>query len=509
MLKKWIKNGRKVVSCGMDTAALLLENQELKTENERLKFRLAELLRLIHGQKSERFVSPSSTHSTEQLLLDFGEVAPVDISAAEAASPEVEEITYQRKKQQHPGRHPIPAHLPAEEVVIMPQASVEGLQEIGKTVVETLEYKPGSLIRRRYILPKYALANGGGVLQGSMPSRPLPKSIAESGLLSYLITQKFVYHLPFYRLIQLFKQEYDARLRANTLNDWFTGVCELLQPLYECLRKKVLASGYIQADESPIQVQDEQKQGNTHKGYQWIYSAPLLDLLFFEYQKGRGENSPKELLKQFSGTLQTDGYEVYDKLVKHRDDIVHAGCMAHARRYFFKAKDVEPLAETALAYFARLYAIERHIKEQEMDSNATQLHRQQEAIPVLNTLFAWAEEQRAGALPKSPFGKALHYLLQRKEKLTRYCHDGNVEIDNNLVENSIRPLALGRKNYLFAGSHDAAQRIAMMYSFFGSCKKQNINPQQWLKAVLDKIATHPINKIEELLPGKWVTAQDP
>lgn len=493
----------------MDTAALVLENEQLKTENERLRFRLAELLRLIHGQKSERFVPASSTHSTEQLLLDFGEVAPVDISAAETANPEVEEIVYQRKKQQHPGRHPIPAHLPVEKIVIMPEASVEGLQKIGETVLDTMEYKPGSLICRRYILPKYALANSEGVVQGSMPARPLPKSIAESGLLSYLITQKFVYHQPFYRLIQLFKQEYDARLRANTLNDWFSGVCQLLQPLYECLRKKVLSSGYIQADESPIQVQDEQKKGKTHKGYQWIYAAPLLNLIFFEYQKGRGENSPKELLRQFSGTLQTDGYEVYDKLVKHRNDIVHAGCMAHARRYFFKAQDTEPLAQTALAYFGKLYAIERHIKEQEMDSSATQLYREEKAIPVLDTLFAWAEGQQPTALPKSPFGKALYYLLQRKEKLYRYCHNADLEIDNNLVENSIRPLALGRKNYLFAGSHDAAQRIAMMYSFFGTCKKQNIQPQQWLKAVLDKIATHPINKIEELLPGKWVTAQNP
>lgn len=322
----------------MDTAALLHENEELKTENERLKLRLAELLRLIYGQKAERFVAATATQEGGQLMLDFGEVAPVDISAAEAASPEVEEITYQRKKQQHPGRHPIPAHLPAEEVVIMPEASVEGLQEIGRTIVETMDYRPGSLICRRYILPKYALANGGGVVQGSMPNRPLPKSIAEPGLLSHLLTQKFVYHQPFYRLIQLFKQEYGVDLRANTLNDWFVGVCELLKPLYECLRKKVLSSGYIQADESPIQVQDEQKQGNTHKGYQWIYRAPLLNLLFFEYQKGRGENSPRELLKQFSGTLQTDGYEVYDKLVKHRHDIVHAGCMAHARRTFLKPK---------------------------------------------------------------------------------------------------------------------------------------------------------------------------
>lgn len=504
-----MKIGRKVVSCVMDTAALLVENQELREKNKHLEFRINELLHLIYGRKNERFVPTSQTPPSEQLQLEFGDIAPVDISAAEATTPEEEKITYTRKKKQHPGRYPIPDHLPVEEIVIMPEESVEGMTQIGKTVVETLEYIPGSLICHRYIMPKYVSANSEGVLQGKMPQRPLPKSIAEAGLLSYLFVHKFVYHLPFYRLIQMFKQSYDIELKANTINGWFTEVSHLLKPLYECLRQKVLQSGYIQADESPIQVQDEQKNGNTHRGYMWIYAAPLSNLLFFDYQKGRGENSPKEMLKHFSGTLQTDGYEVYDKLVKSSGNIIHAGCMAHARRYFFKAKDVEPLADTALQYFGRLYTIERLIKEQNMDPVATQEHRQKEAIPVLDELFAWAETQKQTALPKSPFGKALYYLLQRKKKLYQYCHDGNLEIDNNLVENSIRPLALGRKNYLFAGSHDAAQNIAMMYSFFGSCKKQKIDPQKWLTAVLKKIATHHVNKLEQLLPGKLVIEPDP
>ena len=328
--------------------ALLLENQQLNEKVKRLEFRINELLQLIYGHKTERFVPASQAPPTEQMSLEFGEIAPVDISAAEASTPEEEKITYTRKKQQHPGRYPIPDHLPVEEIVIMPEASVEGMKQIGKSVVETLDYIPGSLICRRYIMPKYAPANGEGVLQGKMPDRPLPKSIAEAGLLSFLLVNKFVYHLPFYRLIQMLKQGYNIELKANTINGWFAEVCRLLKPLYECLRKTVLQSGYIQADESPIQVQDEQKDGKTHRGYMWVYAAPLMTLLFFDYQKGRGETSPKEMLKHFSGTLQTDGYEVYDKLVKSSINIIHAGCMAHARRYFFKAKDVEPLADIAL-----------------------------------------------------------------------------------------------------------------------------------------------------------------
>ena len=190
--------------------------------------------------------------------------------------------------------------------------------------------------------------------------------------------------------------------------------------------------------------------------------------------------------------------------VKNQPDIALIACAAHARRYFFQAKDSEPLAETALLFFGKIYAVEKHLREQRSTHTPEQIaaYRREKAAPIWQTFFEWAEQQYQNALPKSAFGKALYYLLQRKEKLTHYLHDGRLQIDNNLVENSVRPLALGRKNYLFAGSHAAAERIAMMYSFFASCRKQGINPVEWLHDTLTNIATQPINRIEELLPMK-------
>ncbi len=188
--------------------------------------------------------------------------------------------------------------------------------------------------------------------------------------------------------------------------------------------------------------------------------------------------------------------------MKNKPEVTLIGCAAHARRYFFDAKDSDPKAEIALNYFQKVYSVERQIRNNQiLDFDEIAAFRKENALPIWNEFFAWAKKEYPNALPKSPFGKALYYLLQREQKLTRYCRDGKLKIDNNLVENSIRPLALGRKNYLFAGSHDAAKRIAMMYSFFGSCQKQDINPVKWLKFVLDNIAQTPINRIEELLPN--------
>lgn len=472
-----------------------------------LKHENAQLKRLLFSARSERHIS--KTENPEQLTLDFGELAPTELEPNADLKEEKIKIEYERRKKKHVGRHPLPDHLPVEEIRIEPENLPDDAEHIADTIVETLEYIPGSLFKKRYIIPRYVKTEKTETgeettefFQAKMPTRPLPKSIAESGLLTHLITQKFLYHLPFYRQIKQFDELYDTKLRKSSVNDWFAATCRLLKPLYEKLKQKILESNYIQADESPIQVQDSEKTGKTHRGYQWVYHDPLTKLVLFDYQKGRGKNGPKDILAAFAGVLQTDGYAVYDKLVKKRDDVTLIGCAAHARRYFFDAKDSDPKAEMALNYFQKAYAVERQIRETDIkDSEKIAALRKEKSIPVWNELFAWAKEKYPQALPKSPFGKALYYLLQREQKLTGYCHDGRLQIDNNLVENSIRPLALGRKNYLFAGSHDAAQRIAMMYSFFGSCQKQNINPVKWLKYVLDHIAEHPINRIEELLPS--------
>jgi transposase len=498
----------------MNKEALIAENQALKADNDRLKAQVNMLVRALFGKKNEKHISQEMP--PEQLTLDFGELAPVEMPADANLEEETTQITYERKKKKHPGRHKLPDHLTIEEIVVEPTEDTTDAKHIKDVVVDTLEYVPASLHIKRYILRRYkkkvVTENGeekSVFLQASMPtSRPLPKSIAGSGLLTHLITNKFLYHLPFHRQIKQFAEIYGVKLAKSTINDWFIAICTLFKPLYESLKIKVYKAYYIQADESPMGVQDPDKKGKTHQGYQWLYYAPVEGLVLFDYQKGRGKNGPKAILEHFCGTLQTDGYGVYEKLCKNNANIELISCAAHARRYFYKALDSDPRAKKGLDYFQQLYNIERYIKENIEVEEDIVAYRQEKAAPILEELFEWAEKLYPTTLPKSPLGKAFYYLLKRKDGLRGYLKHAYLQIDNNLVENSVRPLALGRKNYLFAGSHDAAQRIAMMYSFFGSCQKQGINPVKWFQYVLEHINQHPINKIEELLPGKWVNDLD-
>ena len=325
----------------------------------------------------------------------------------------------------------------------------------------------------------------------------MPKSIAESSLLTHIFVSKFVNHLPFYRQRQIFKRDYEWKISSSTINDWFIQTCTLLEPLYNRLQEKILSSGYIQADESPIKVQDKEKKGKTHQGYQWVYHAPVQKLILFNYRKGRGMQGPKEILSNYQGILQCDGYTVYDKIGKAKG-ITLAGCLVHVRRYFINALESEKTkAEYALDLFSKMYAAEQIAKE----SVDRKVYRENHIKPLLLELRKWIDEQSIHVLPKSLLGKAMSYTIKQWDKLVNIFEDGIIELDNNLIENKIRPLALGRKNYLFAGSHAAGQRIAMMYSFFASCAANDINPSIWLKHVLDNIAETSIKNLDQLLPN--------
>ena len=226
-------------------------------------------------------------------------------------------------------------------------------------------------------------------------------------------------------------------------------------------------------------------------------------LVLFDYQQGRGREGPLAMLKDFKGHLQTDGYAVYN-IFNEREDVVLIHCMAHARRMFYEALANDELrAAHALQQIGLLYDVERKAKQQTLNAEQLVGLRQEEALPVLQTLSLWMKEEYIKVLPKSAIGKALAYSIGRWDQLMIYAADGRLNIDNNPVENCIRPLAIGRKNYLFAGNHQAAQRSAMLYSLLGTCKLHSINPFIWLKDVLQRIGTHPINKIEDLLPPNW------
>ena len=481
---------------------LVAQNRDLIAENLYLKQELAQLKRMIFGSKSERHISVDPSQ------LNLG----LDVEAVEPAGKEKEQITYTRNKPESKKgsaiRLALPAHLHREEHVIEPEEDITGARKIGEVITEILEYTPGKFYVEKYVRPKYVLASEERIVIGELPTLPIPRGNAGAGLLSHLLISKFVDHLPFYRQVQQFRRQ-DIDIAESTISGWFNASCRLLEPLYERLVKRVKQSNYLMADETPIPVQTKDKPGSTHKGYHWVYYAPLERLVCFDYRKGRGREGPDEFLGSFRGMLQTDGYNAYD-IYDKRDGIILHGCMAHARRKFENAKDNDPQrAEYVLQRMRQLYMIEREARENDLSSEQIQDLRMKQSVPILQELEIWMKEQLPGVLPKSSIGQAIAYTLGLWNRLIRYTQNGQVEIDNNLIENSIRPVALGRKNYLFAGSHEAAQQAAMIYSFLGTCRINNVEPYSWLKETLARIPDQSVQKLDELLPIQQVQERSP
>jgi len=383
-------------------------------------------------------------------------------------------------------------------VVIEPEEDTSAMTKIGEERTETLEYTPASLIKKITIRPKYANAEGQGILVADLPERPIDKGIAEASLLAHILCSKFIDHLPFYRQIQRFKRDYAWEPASSTMSDWFLSCCDLLKPLYEHMLNKMLARGYIQADESPIKVLDADKPGATHQGYQWVYHSPEENIVIFRYRKGRGQHGPKETLASYQGWLQCDGYTVYDK-IGAKPGIELVGCWAHARRKFYEAKDSDPKrAALALEIIQQIYQQEKECKD--FDPAKRLAHRQEHTSELFRKMKTCLDDEGLRVLPKSPLGKAMTYAQNQWPKLEAVLKDGRLEVDNNLIENKIRPLALGRKNYLFAGSHRAAQGIAMFYSFFGTCKARQVNPYHWLKYALENTKATKLSGLDQLMP---------
>ncbi|QDH80440.1 IS66 family transposase [Echinicola soli] len=471
--------------------ALIGERDRVIGEKEAYECQLLALIdkfkRMAFAQKRERFEG-----NKDQMALPF-ETAAAGQEAQKEVFEQKTEYTRRKQASAHPGRVALPEHLPVEEVEIKPEGDLSGMVCIGKEVTEELDYIPGRHIIRRYIRYKYAPKDknsGSGVLIGKLPERVIDKGIPGAGLLASILTDKYGDHLPLYRQLQRFKRE-NIKIAASTMDGWVRQALERLEPLYDCLLGDTKAMGYLQADETTIKVMDGAKKGACHLGYYWTYHNPLEKTVLFDYQPTRGSIGAENLLKGFKGYLQTDGYATYKKLGK-QEGVTHLACWAHARREFFDAMtNDKKRAEKALEFIGKLYAVEREAKENNLVPDAVKKLRLDESLQVINSMSEWIKEQLQDqrVLPGSAIGKALRYSAERWDELSNYLYDGRLEIDNNLVENAIRPVALGRKNYLFAGSHKAAQRAAMIYSFFAICKKHEVNPYEWLKYTLQNIMT--------------------
>jgi transposase len=490
-----------IISKAVHDAALAEKQEQI----DALRHELDQLKRMIFGVKSER-LAPASAPESEQ--------------------EETETITYQRKKhpaKPHPGRAKLPDHLLVRQVIIEPDEDTTDMIRIGQDVTRKLEYIPGTLEIIEYIRPRYARPAAkqtdevSAIVQAPAPDQVLPKSIAGAGLLTQIIISKYVDHLPLYRQQQMFLRDFGYEVSTSTLGDWFGGSCAVLEPLYVALIKQVLDATYLQGDESRIGVLekgDGKKKDKSHRypakarkahlGYMWVFRNPVARGVLFAYRPGRGANVLNETLADFKGKLQSDGYSAYTAYLKKHDGVQLVSCLAHIRRKFFDARKNDPkLADLALRACQYLYRIEDKCRERSVSPAVRQRMRRRYARPAYEALMEWVSKNLPDSLPKSGIGKALGYAANHLPRLRHYLEDGRIEIDNNQIENKIRPLALGRKNYMFAGSRKGAERAAMMYSFLSTCKEWDVNPREWLQDVLLRINDHPIKRIDELLPGEW------
>lgn len=483
--------------------------KESTQQIELLKFQLAELKRMIFGAKSERYIPEQAP---EQLSIFASQ------EVTQEAETSVTITAHQRKKtksKKKPARLVLPANLERREEIIEPVVDTSGMKKIGAERTEILVYTPAELFVKVLVRPKYAPQNAPADVQiaiADLPDRFIDKGIADESLLAAILVDKYVDHLPLYRTAARLTR-LGMTIPRSTLSGWVAQSADRLLVLYEKLAEVVLKSTYIMVDETRIQVQTNSppkkkggkpKKSKTHRGFYWGYQGVAEKLLFFEYNPSRDADNPARRLKTYTGTMQTDCYEVYDQIRVAYPQLTHYHCLNHARREFEKAlPNDQQRADHALKQFQKLYAIERQAKKENWSPSKIRQIREAKARPILEKLYEWMDKESPQTLPKSPIGKAMGYMLKRKERMMHYLTDGKLNIDTNPIENAIRPIAVGRKNYLFAGSHEAAQRGAIFYSFFGCCKLQDVDPNEWLLDVMQRLPNHPVNRIEELLPHRW------
>jgi transposase len=468
-------------------------------EIEHLKLLIAKLRRMEFGRSSEKRES-----QIEQLELRLEELEVRRRKERTATPGSTGSTTVAR-----PVRRPLPDHLPREVRKCLPKHEAcpdcgGKLKHLGQDISEVLEYVPASLKVIQYVRPKLACAGCDRIVQAEAPSRPIERGMAGPGLLAHVLTSKYCDHLPLYRQSQIFARS-GVELDRSTLAEWVGGSSELLAPLVEALRRHVLSAGKLHADDIPVPVLAP-GLGKTKTGRLWTYvrdDRPAADntpaAVWFAYSPDRKGEHPQSHLRNFTGTLQADGYAGFDQIYT-AGRVQEAACWAHVRRKFYdlEVAHKSPVAAEALERIAELYAIEKEIRGRPPDERREV--RNTRSRPLLESLKEWLEETLGKLSRKSDTAMAVRYALGRWEALMRFCDDGRIEIDNNAAERALRVVALGRKNFLFAGSDGGGESAATLYSLIGTAKLNGIDPESYLRNVLSRIADHPVNRIEELLP---------
>lgn len=480
-------------------ATLQDELTRVQRENASLRHQLDVLCQRLFGKKSER-VSP------DQLRLAFAQLAnepqaasdPIEMDSGERPGPG------RRRRVPPPGRRPLPASLPRHRVEIDVTeadklcACGQTKTRIGETVSEKLEYVPASLrvietARFKYACPRCH----AGVAEAPAPPQAIEKSLAGEGLLAHVVVSKYVDHLPLYRLERIFLRQ-GLDLSRTTMCGWVAEVAAALAPIGDELRRQVTAADYLQTDDTPVTILEA--SGGSRKGRLWTYLDPIGRQVVFDATPTHERDGPETFLASFAGDLQADAYTGYDALYA-TGRIREIGCWAHARRGFVEALTTDVGAALMVALIQQLYQVEH--AGADLDPDARRRLRHAQSLPVLAKIAAERDQLARTALPKSPLGDALRYLTNQWAALQRFADDGRLAIDNNRAENQLRVVALGRKNWLFAGSFEGARRTALLYSLVQSCALVGVGPFEYLKDVVLRVATHPQRLIRQLTPKGW------
>ena len=485
--------------------ALILAQQALLDERaveiERLNLLIAKLKRLQFGRRSEKL-----DREIEQLELKLEEL---QVSAAPSASGAADQ-----RDRQMPVRRPLPDHLPRSRVEHVPACACPDcgttMRKIGQDVSEVLDYVPERFRVIQHVRPKLACPACERIVQVAAPSRPIERGVAGAGLLAHVLVSKYCDHIPLYRQAQIYARE-GVEIERSTMAEWVAGCFRLLEPLVEALGRYVMTAEKLHADDTPLPVL-EPGRGKTKTARLWTYvrddqpaASDQPPAVLFRYSPDRKGEHPRAHLGNFRGVLQADAYSGFGHLYEG-GRIREAGCWAHARRAFYELHQANqsPVAAEALERIGALYAIEADIRGKPPDERAA--IRQARAGPLLDSLREWLRHTASRVSKKSELAKAIGYVLTRWSAFTRYRDDGRIEIDNSAAERALRAVALGRKNYLFAGSDAGGERAAAIYSLIGSAKLNGLDPQAYLRHVIERIADHPITRVEQLLP--WNVAPE-
>lgn len=475
---------------------------------------IAELKREIFGAKADK-LNAEQEEQLKQLAEDVHEQsqrpAPLSQEVLQEAITQARSDQRQRAKERR-RRHLPPVQLEKQQVVLEPDdkicpSSGQERARIGQEVTTEYDFIPAKLIIREIVRPKYGRCGKSccqGVTIAPLPPRLVPQSKLGLGLAVYLLLSRFDDHLSYYNLERNFLERFGAVIPRQQMVQWVEKVAHLLQAIYWLIWEELKADDYLQIDESPVKVLDPELQGKAALGYLWFYSRPG-GYVFLEFHQSRGRDGPRERLRGFQGTMQTDGYELYDALRREQPrKLKRIGCTSHARRRFYKAL-LESCSQALwfIGQMRQLYQLERELKDCSPQERRKGRLKKAPAIWLVMKRRAQLLRADPRILPQSSLGKAVNYFLNQYTAMVGYLRDGRFEIDNNLVENDVRPSAVGKKRWLFLGHPDAGWRSAVIYTLVQSCRRYRINPQEYLTDVLQRLPSMTTNQVPDLLPHKW------